>query len=144
MIKLFVKGVIFVMGIQSLFGRLQDEGIVKGSIEINYPVLQEKVISIIRSDEFKNLVKKINDSEVTDYVSPPEAQAGELINCATTVCTVKDSRFFKHIVRRGETLSNLAQYYGVSWKVIKKINRIDNARYIYEGQNLIIPNLMQV
>ena len=141
MIKLFFKGIIFVMGIQSLFGKLQNEGIIKGSIEINYPVLQEKIISIIKSDEFNGLIKKLNESNVNSYSVYEEVQVKEVSN--KTCDTDSRLRWFKHVVREGETLTNLADFYGVSWKVIKKINRISDDRLLQVGQPIIIPNIMQ-
>ena len=139
MIKLAIKGIIFLMGIQSFFGRLQNEGIIEGSIKINYSILQEKVISIITSEEFKGLMNKIEETGKNDYSQPEEADTKEY-----NYDNIKrrSKRCFKHIVRRGETLSNLAEHYGVSWKVIKKVNRISDERRLQIGQNLMIPNLV--
>ena len=77
MIKSVTKIVVFLMGIQSLLGNLEKQGIISGSIKINYPVLQDKIISLVKSDEFQGLVKKAQSSEITDYVTPNEAYSAE-------------------------------------------------------------------
>ena len=127
------------MGIQSLFGRLQNEGIVEGSVKINYSVLHAKVMSLVTSEEFQGLMNKIEETGENNYSQPREADTKEYnydnIKRRSTRC-------FKHIVRQGETLSNLAECYGVSWKVIKKVNRIADERRLQIGQNLMIPNVV--
>jgi len=45
-----------------------------------------------------------------------------------------------HVVRRGETLSNIASMHGVDYKDIAKANGITNPNNIYVGQRLKIPN----
>jgi len=72
-----LKGVIFLMGIQSLFGTLQEKGIIEGSIRINYNNIQKSIISALSSDEVMNVVKKLDESHVGEYLSPPEVQAEE-------------------------------------------------------------------
>lgn len=44
-----------------------------------------------------------------------------------------------HIVRRGETLSSIARWYGVSYWDIVHSNYIANPNRIYAGQRLVIP-----
>jgi len=44
-----------------------------------------------------------------------------------------------HVVQRGETLSVIAQRYGVTWQQIAAANGIVNANTIYAGQTLTIP-----
>jgi LysM repeat protein len=45
-----------------------------------------------------------------------------------------------HIVQRGETLSQIAQYYGVSTAALAQVNNIANPSRIYPGQYLVIPS----
>lgn len=45
----------------------------------------------------------------------------------------------KHIVRRGDTLSEIAQYYGVTLRQVQEANAIVNRSRIYTGQTLLIP-----
>lgn len=45
-----------------------------------------------------------------------------------------------HTVRRGDTLSRIAEHYGVSMSSIMRANGIVNANHIYVGQRLKIPS----
>lgn len=190
MIKSVTKIIVFLMGIQSLLGNLEKQGIISGSIKINYPVLQDKIISLVKSDEFQGLVKKAQTSEITNYVTPNEAYGAEppannyyneqeneyrdeynnerdtnyrierydnqssypnsnehrinecsnrRIEYRSSESRLRNIRCVRHVVRAGETLSDLAEVYGVSWKVIKRANYIYNERCLQVGQNLIIP-----
>jgi len=130
MVKLGLKGIIFFMGIQSLFGRLQTEGIITGSIKINYSAIQHKIIDVITSDEVNAMIKNYENSEENQFYQAPRM-------------VPKNDRVkvYHHVVQRGETLSNLGETYGVSWKVIKKANKIYNERLLQVGQDLVIPVL---
>lgn len=44
-----------------------------------------------------------------------------------------------HIVKAGETLSQIARYYSVTVNALKAANGLSNANYIYIGQHLYIP-----
>lgn len=44
-----------------------------------------------------------------------------------------------HVVQRGETLSQIAQRYGVSMAALAQTNGISNPNFIYSGQRLTIP-----
>lgn len=44
-----------------------------------------------------------------------------------------------HIVKKGETLSQIARYYGVSVAALAGANGLSNPNYIYIGQHLHIP-----
>lgn len=44
-----------------------------------------------------------------------------------------------HVVQRGETLSQIAQRYGVSTAALAQANGISNPNFIYAGQRLTIP-----
>lgn len=134
MVKFLLKGIIFFMGVQSLMGKLQQEGIITGSIKINYPVLQEKIVSIIKSDELNVVVKKLSDE-----IYLTEANARVLQNNGYRSNHVL---CHNHVVQKGETLSNLAEIYGVPWQAIKKANHISDVRKLQIGQHLIIPDGM--
>ncbi|MCB0061657.1 MAG: LysM peptidoglycan-binding domain-containing protein [Caldilineaceae bacterium] len=45
-----------------------------------------------------------------------------------------------HIVKKGETLSHIARYYGVTVNALANANGISNASYIYVGQRIYIPS----
>ncbi len=44
-----------------------------------------------------------------------------------------------HTVQRGETLSGIAQVYGVTWQALAAANGLANPRWIYAGQVLTVP-----
>ncbi len=44
-----------------------------------------------------------------------------------------------HVVQSGETLSTIAQRYGVTWQAIAQANNLANPNVIYVGQRLLIP-----
>lgn len=45
-----------------------------------------------------------------------------------------------HTVKKGDTLSEIGEKYGVSWKEIAKVNDIENPDLIFPGQKFIIPD----
>ena len=45
-----------------------------------------------------------------------------------------------HKVKPGDTLSEIGEKYGVSWKAIAKLNDIENPDLIFPGQVFKIPN----
>ena len=49
------------------------------------------------------------------------------------------SEGYEHVVRSGETLSAIAQAYGVSTSVILRENNLANGNVLREGQKLFIP-----
>lgn len=53
--------------------------------------------------------------------------------------TVPASSGGYHIVKKGETLSQIARYYGVSVAAMARANGLSNPSYIYVGQHLTIP-----
>jgi LysM repeat protein len=44
-----------------------------------------------------------------------------------------------HVVRRGETLRDIAALYGVTWRDIAAANNLANPNLIFAGQELVIP-----
>lgn len=49
-----------------------------------------------------------------------------------------------HIVSFGETLFSIAQAYGVSWEALAEANGLSYPYWIYEGQELVIPQVGEV
>lgn len=45
-----------------------------------------------------------------------------------------------HIVKKGQTLSHIARYYGVTVQALASANGISNTSYVYVGQRLYIPS----
>ncbi|MEE4310801.1 MAG: LysM peptidoglycan-binding domain-containing protein [candidate division KSB1 bacterium] len=153
MIKFIMKGVIFVLGIQSLMGNLQKQNIIEGEIRINYDVLQQKIVSIAQSEEVSALFRKLGEANAAEYepsMDRPDEyryerrdayQPQERRNYNNRLRN-ESIKLCRHTVRSGDTLSDLAQEYGVSWKVIKKANRIADEHRLRIGENLVIPTRM--
>jgi len=131
--KLFVGW----LALQSALGYLRREEIIYGSIEINYKALQRKVFEVIPTEEISKAIINAATSKMNDsFKSHPEnsIDSGDDIE--------RRNSYFKeivHVVHRGETLYDLSERYGVSWKVIKKINRLENMNQLWVGQKLRIP-----
>jgi len=68
------------------------------------------------------------------WVAPPAHAAPNKENSAAGIITYKI-----YVVRRGDTLSQIAVHYGVSIRTLMRINNIRNANRIYTGQRLRIP-----
>ena len=66
------------------------------------------------------------------------ALAKEPASIATAPQTLQENEH-THIIQRGETLSQIAQAYGVSMRELMRLNGIDNADAIYVGQTLKLP-----
>lgn len=65
---------------------------------------------------------------ITDRLTPDETPTPD-----------EEPRPATHLVRAGETLSGIAQQYGVSMQQLMAVNGIQNADAIYSGQQLRIP-----
>jgi LysM repeat protein len=66
--------------------------------------------------------------------SPTQAPSGSQAPTA-----VPEQGVMYHTVQRGETLSSIAQRYGVGWQAIANANGLVNPNQIYVGQRLKIP-----
>ena len=73
----------------------------------------------------------INDLENPSIIYPGQVLCVELKQVAP-VCTAA------HTVKRGEYLSKIANFYGVSWRWLAEINNLPNPNRIYTGQVLCV------
>lgn len=69
-------------------------------------------------------VNVVNEAAITEAATTPLPEAAPST---------------RHIVQRGEHLSQIAAIYGLSWPAIAQANGITNPDHIYAGQELIIP-----
>ncbi len=77
-------------------------------------------------------------------VSQPAAEDGaSATDDAGGASTAADSSPYSHIVQPGETLSEIAQQYGVDANAIANANNIANRNQLRAGQALVIPGLTQ-
>lgn len=126
-------------------------------IEYKDPLEYDKVV-LKRPVNLKILAKRTNvkletllnlNPELNHPVTPPYEEDYELRVPArssqkfmTAYKSLGPEDFFKyanHRVRRGETISQIARYYGVPQREIFRMNKIRSARSLQIGQNLILP-----
>ena len=65
-----------------------------------------------------------------------------IIPAATTTAQPTQGKYYcraVYVVKRGDTLSGIAAYYGISTKTLQRANHIKNRNRIYVGQRLCIP-----
>jgi LysM repeat protein len=74
-------------------------------------------------------------------ISPAAPPPSELQNTAASPLEWrhKVSRFFVHIIRRGETLSGIAERFDTSVFRLRRLNHICNPNRIFAGRRLLIP-----
>lgn len=67
---------------------------------------------------------------------------GFLLTACLLLLTAIPARAYSaiHVVQPGESLSEIAAYYGVSLSALARANEIGNSDYIYTGQQLVIPD----
>ena len=64
-----------------------------------------------------------------------------IIPAATTTAQPAQGAYCRsvYVVKRGDMLSRIAAYYGVSTKTLQRVNHINNRNIIYVGQRICIP-----
>ena len=72
--------------------------------------------------------------------NPNELQAGTKLMLPQSISLQANSRNLFHTVVSGETLSQIANKYGLSQLEIVKINNIKSANHLNLGQKLVLPN----
>jgi LysM repeat protein len=86
--------------------------------------------------QFQNLINKVN-GEVRGLAG----QVGDLARRQESMAGARSAAGSggEHIVQKGETLSLIAQRYGVTVEAVKASNGLSNANLIQVGQALVIP-----
>lgn len=139
MIKFIVKTVIVLLALQSAMDYLRKEEIIKGSIEINYPVVQEKLIGSIPAKKIAAGILHFTAQTIQGAITT-ELRAGERSSFRTVDHEeVPAYKIVFHTVNEGESLNLLAQKYNIHWRVIQKVNRLEDHQPLYVGQALKIP-----
>ncbi len=140
MIKFIVKTVIVLLALQSAMDYLRKEEIIEGSIEINYPVIQQKLVGSISTKKIATGILHFAAQTIQGAIAT-ELRAEEC-SVAKSVCSeeVPAYKVVYHIVKAGDSLSLLSQKYNIHWRVIQKANRISDEQPLYVGQVLKIPS----
>ncbi|MDZ7333392.1 MAG: LysM peptidoglycan-binding domain-containing protein [candidate division KSB1 bacterium] len=139
MIKFIIKAVIVLLALQSAMDYLREQGIIEGSIEINYSVIKQKLLAAVPTKQIATgmvhfAAPAVQNAIVTDLRAEENASFISARNV--------DRPTFKiiyHIVTEGESLGELAQRYNVHWRVIQKANRMSEDEPLQVGQVLKIP-----
>lgn len=86
-------------------------------------------------------LKRWSTPPVQDYVlRVPNAEVGKRLEIAMEAGEIGQyQNFGRYKVRRGDTLSEIAQRFGVSTRPIMRLNNLASARRIRPGQMLIMP-----
>jgi murein DD-endopeptidase MepM/ murein hydrolase activator NlpD len=70
-----------------------------------------------------------------DHPPPPTTTRSR----ATLHGTQRSPRALSHVIRRGETLSEIAEAYGIGLDALRRVNRLPNTSYVIVGETLRIP-----
>jgi membrane-bound lytic murein transglycosylase D len=103
---------------------------------------------VVKSGESLDLIAKKYKCSVTDLkewnnlknsVIHPKQELVVYAPATTTTNTMKEGKYVVHIVRKGDTLWDIArQYDGVTVEQIKKLNKLTNSSKLQVGQKLKI------
>lgn len=74
--------------------------------------------------------------ELNGFDSNHEVVVGDFI----IVPTMDTNMFHKYIVKKGDNMYRIAEDNNVDYKMLLSINGLDEDDYIYENQEIIIPN----
>ena len=141
MIKFAVKCIIVLLALQSAMNYLRKEEIIEGSIRINYPVIQQKVLAAIPTKKIAAGIVKFTTERIQDAIANDEEPNYRVCHDQQR----EENSHFKiinHIVDKDETLEQLSQRYGVHWRVIQRVNHLSDKHKLLVGQRLRIPSKM--
>jgi LysM repeat protein len=80
-------------------------------------------------------------AQVNNIRNPSVIYAGQRL-CIPQAAYYKQTGCTRyHLVRRGDTLSEIARHYGVYYQTLAQANGISNPNVIYIGQRICIPNI---
>ncbi len=80
--------------------------------------------------------------QANNLLDQDQLAVGETLIIPGVALQVQDG-YLTHTVRAGETLSAIAQRYGVSVDVLLSLNQLESADILSAGQQLLIPNIQQ-
>ncbi len=77
---------------------------------------------------------------IPGHADSSAAETGEPTLHSAAVNPAPDTSVY-HVVQRGETLTSIAQQYGLGWEVIAAANGLGNPGHILVGQKLLVPGV---
>ena len=81
-------------------------------------------------------IKKEQLLELNGFDSNHSVKEGEFI----IVPTMDNNMFHKYVIKKGDNMYRIAEENKVDYKMLLSINGLDEDDYIYENQEIIIPN----
>lgn len=139
MIKFIVKAVIVLLALQAAIDYLRKEEIIKGSIEINYSAIQQKLFGENPATKMTKALVQFSSRSIQNAIAKKSNVAEHSTLNRHHQETVPAYKIVYHVVNEGESLNILSQKYNVHWRVIQKINGIEDHQPLYIGQPLKIP-----
>ncbi len=108
----------------------------KSGDTINYTVKEGDTLSrlAMRFNTTALEIKRLNGLKNTDYI-----KMGQALKIASADRSKQTGLLKDHIVKRGETLDDLAKKYGISVSDIMSTNNLSSAHLLKAGQHLLIP-----
>lgn len=94
-------------------------------------------ISKLLNEQEKQIMSQVNKK--VEQVKISNAEIASQISSKSTPSANYTGACYEHVVDSGQTISEIAQAYGVTQEEIMKINNIKNASRIQVGQKLYIP-----
>jgi LysM repeat protein len=99
-----------------------------------------------RLDNLEKQLQELDAARVRDkkeIIDKLTDQIAAMVNKLQASSASSDSTYSGfgrvHVVKKGQTLSQIAQAYGVNINVLIKVNKLNNPNALREGQELIIP-----
>jgi len=118
---------------------LRNQGVIDGSIKINFAVIQQKLFAAVSAKKIATCMLQIAEGKIEDWMIS-EVQVEE--SASLIKSSIEGESAFKivyHRVREGESLRALAQRYAIHWRVIQRMNQLLDGQPLYAGQVLKIP-----
>ena len=97
-------------------------------------IQEQRIQKLERSLAEQDTAREKDKAEIIDKLSRKMA---ELV--ASSAYSAEPTEGYEHVVKKGETLSEIATTYGVKPGAIVRLNRLPNANTIRVGQKLFIP-----
>lgn len=100
-----------------------------------------KIYQVLNNETLSDIARKVGISReelirLNGFDNFYEVSVGESI----IVPTMDDNMFYKYTVKKGDSIYKIANANNVDYKMLLKINGLDADDYIYENQEIIIPN----
>jgi LysM repeat protein len=118
---------------ESLHGEISE---LRGSQAKDNDRLQERLAEI---DRKVDLMDRARDKLRQDIVDTLSSKIAEVMQKQASASRVRVEEGYEHVVKPGETLSQIAAAYGASIDLIIKANNIRKPDEIRAGQKLFIP-----